>query len=155
MPILLIATVNPLQEGIEIPKVQNFYKMCSPPVEIQAISSILNSCTRGCSFGYCDTCSSPRVPCVQHKYSGKSSCKIVTRVYCRYSVASRHEKSPPYPVVLSLYDWPCRVLVTLGMLTWTTTYRRFLGKAKRQRTPRTKVATFLVLCVFCLHHRPV
>ena len=38
----------------------------------------------------------PRTMCTI-KYSGESSCRIVTRVYCRCSVASRHEKSPPHP----------------------------------------------------------
>ena len=53
--------------------------------------------TGDCSFWMLrDAVMDPRTMCTI-EYSSESSCRIVTRVYCRCSVASRHEKSPPHP----------------------------------------------------------
>lgn len=77
----------------------------------------------------------PCTMCTRDEYSGKSSCKIVTRVYCRCSVASRHEKSLP-PLASPYSTCP----VASGMFTWTTT---LFGKSLDQPGIKWKLNVFV------------
>lgn len=80
----------------------------APPVKILTISSVFNLLQpRLLASMLQSAVTAPCTMCTRDEYSGKSSCKIVTRVYCRCSVASRHEKSLPPP--LALFGLPSRI----------------------------------------------